>query len=72
MTLKEKLTIGVKAIELKKAGKEKESIALEKSIPLPSFMAKFVKEQFGVDFLIKGGYNLSEAEEEYGQGWLTR
>jgi hypothetical protein len=25
----------------------------------------------GVDFLIDAGYNLSEAEAEFGQGWLN-
>jgi len=26
----------------------------------------------GVDFLINGGWNLSEAEAEFGQGWLSK
>jgi len=31
-----------------------------------------MKEKMGVDFLINGGWNLSEAEAEFGQGWLSK
>jgi hypothetical protein len=72
MTLKEKLAIGVKAIELRNAGKEEEAMALQKTSPLPPFLAKIMKEKVGADYLIKSGWNLSEAEAEFGQGWLSR
>jgi hypothetical protein len=39
--------------------------------PLPPYLAEFAKSHFGVDFLIEGGFNLSEAEEEFGKDWLT-
>jgi hypothetical protein len=72
MTLKEKLAITMKAIELQKAGKEGDATTLERSIPLPPYLAKIAKEKIGVDFLISGGWNLLEAEEKYGKDWLTR
>jgi hypothetical protein len=72
MTLQEKLAINVKSAELRAAGKEAEALALDKTKPMPPFLAKIAKEKVGVDFLIKGGWNLLEAEEKYGKNWLTR
>ena len=72
LTLHEQLAIGVKAIELKKQGKLEESLELQKSIPLPPYMAKWAKKRFGAEALIKTGWNLSEAEAEYGSDWLTK
>jgi hypothetical protein len=72
MSLHEKLAIGVKAIELKKQGKFEEAMLLEKSIPLEPYLAKWAKKRLGADFLINQGWNLSEAEAEYGSDWLTR
>jgi hypothetical protein len=31
-----------------------------------------MKEKVGVDFLINGGWNLSEAEAEFGFNWLSK
>jgi hypothetical protein len=72
MTLHEKLTLGVKAIELEDQGKFEEAMQIEKSIPLPPYLAKWAKKRMGADFLINQGYNLSEAEAEYGAGWLNK
>ena len=72
MSLHEKLAIGVKAIELKKQGKLEEAEKLERSIPLPPYLAKWAKKRLGAEFLIKNGWNLSEAEAEYGLNWLTQ
>jgi hypothetical protein len=72
MTLKERLAIGMKAHELREAGKEEEAFALDKTIPLAPFLAKIAKEKIGPDFLLKSGLNLSEAEAEFGKDWLTR
>ena len=71
MTLDEKLAIGVKAAELFKAGDDEGYSRLTRSIPLPPYLAKVLKEKVGADFLIEAGYNLSEAEAEFGQGWLN-
>ena len=72
MTLDEKLAISNRAIELKKAGDRKGYERLMKTIPLPSYHAKFIKEKFGPEYLLNGGWNLSEAEAEFGQDWLGR
>jgi len=70
MTLDEKLAIGCKAAELRKAGDEEGYFRLIKKIPMPPYLAKIMKEKVGVDFLVNGGWNLSEAEAEFGQNWL--
>jgi len=30
-----------------------------------------MKEKMGIDFLINSGYNLSEAEAEFGPNWIS-
>jgi hypothetical protein len=35
-------------------------------------LAKIMKEKVGVDYLTNSGWNLSEAEAEFGPGWLSR
>jgi hypothetical protein len=72
MTLHEKLEIGAKCRELEKQGKFDEAQKLEKSIPLAPYLAKVAKEKIGADFLINQGFNLSEAETEFGKDWLTK
>ncbi|MCL2156104.1 MAG: hypothetical protein FWH53_10605 [Leptospirales bacterium] len=72
MTLDEKLTIGCKAVELRKAGDREGASRLMRSIPMPPYLAKIYKEKVGVEHLINGGWNLSEAEAEFGKDWLNR
>ena len=72
MSLHEKLQIGMKAIEQRNKGNMEEFERISRSIPMPPFMAKFAKDYIGADFLIKGGWNLSEAEAEFGPDWLTQ
>ena len=71
MTLDEKLAISNKAIALKKAGDRAGYDRLTMSLPLPPYLAKVAKEKIGVDFFTDGGWNLSEAEAEFGKDWLT-
>ncbi|MDR1748464.1 MAG: hypothetical protein LBR47_05335 [Spirochaetaceae bacterium] len=71
MTLDEKPETLSKARELEKAGDKEESIRLRRSVPIPPCIAKIMKEKTGMDFLIKGGWSLAEAEAEFGQGWIT-
>ena len=71
MTEREKADITMKAIALKDEGNKEEADKLLKTIPVPPYLAKVYKKLFGADFLINEGYNLSEAEAEYGQGWLA-
>jgi hypothetical protein len=72
MTLGEKLRLGVKAIELEKQGKMEEAQKIRRQIPMPPYLAKFAKDHLGADFLIKYGWNLTEAEAEYGSDWLNQ
>jgi hypothetical protein len=73
MTLEEKTVIGLKAHEAKKQGNEAEYMRIwREEIPMPPYLAKWAKDHMGADFLIKHGWNLSEADVEYGPGWLDR
>ena len=71
MTEQEKADIVMKAIELEEAGQKEEALELNKSVPMPAYLAKFVKEKIGAEFLINGGWNLAEAEVGYGSDWLA-
>ena len=70
MTLDEKLAIGCKAAELRKAGDGEGAMRLMKTAPVPPYIAKVIKEKAGAEYL--AGWNLSEAEAEFGQDWLSR
>ena len=72
MTIDEKLAISNKAFRLMDAGDEEGGIRLMKTAPLPPYLAKVIKEKVGADFLIKEGWNLSEAEAEFGIDWLNK
>jgi hypothetical protein len=71
MTIGEKLDIALKAFERLDAGDREGYSRLIRSAPMPPYMAKVAKEMMGADFLIQGGWNLSEAEAEFGQNWLA-
>ena len=72
MTLDEKLDIACRSAELSKAGDEEGALRLMKTAPLPPYLAKVYKEKVGVKELIESGWNLSEAEAEFGADWLSR
>jgi len=72
MTLDEKLDITLRAFTLKDAGDEEGFSRLLRTAPLPPYLAKIYKEKIGVEQLLKSGWNLSEAEAEFGTDWLTR
>ena len=72
LTLEEELAIARKAFALRDQGKHDEYVQLRKTIPLQPYLAKFAKEHFGADFLINSGWNLAEAEAEFGSDWLTK
>ena len=71
MTEHEKADIFMKSYKIKQSGDEEKAMELCRTIPLSPWLAKFIKEKQGADFLIKYGYNLAEAEAEYGSGWLN-
>jgi len=72
MTDEEKIDKAYQSALLSQAGDEEGSIRLLRSIPMPPYLAKVFKEKVGADFLIDSGYNLSEAEAEFGKDWLTK
>ena len=72
MTEQEKVEIFRQVIALRDDGFESEATVLRRTIPIPAYLAKVYKDKVGADFLIQGGWNLAEAENEYGQDWLTR
>jgi hypothetical protein len=72
MTLDEKLVISNKACALWHSGDKEGFHRVIKTAPMPPYLAKIAKEKMGVDFLINGGWNLSEAEAEFGHDWLTQ
>ena len=72
MTLDEKLAISNKAFELLDAGDKEGFSRVIRTAPMPPYLAKIMKEKMGVEFLIDGGWNLSEAEAEFGQDWLSK
>ena len=72
MTLDEKLDIACRAAALRQAGDREGYSRLIRTAPMPPYLAKVAKEKMGADFLIKGGWNLSEAEAEFGTDWLNK
>ena len=72
MTLDEKLTVGCKAVELSKAGDEEGYSRLMRSVPLPPYLAKVIKDKVGLDCLLNTGWNMSEVEAEFGSEWLHK
>jgi hypothetical protein len=70
MTEREKAEIFMEAHRLREEGREDEATAVQHNIPLPANLAKFLKEQVGAEFLIQNGWNLAEAEAEFGSNWL--
>ena len=72
MTLDEKLDISLRAFALLDAGDEEGFSRLIRTAPMPPYLAKVAKKTMGAEFLIKGGWNLSEAEAEFGPDWLNK
>ena len=72
MTMEEESVILLKAHELRKQGKLEEAERITKQAPLQPYLAKFVKDHFGADFLLNLGWNLAEANAEYGSDWLNK
>jgi hypothetical protein len=72
MTLDEKLAISNKALDLFQAGDEEGFVRLIKTAPLPPYLAKVYKEKVGAEQLRNSGWNLSEAEAEFGSDWINR
>jgi hypothetical protein len=71
MTIEEKLAISNKACACLDAGDREGYSRLTRSIPMPPYLAKVMKEKVGVEFFKRYDWNLSEAEAEFGPDWLS-
>jgi len=72
MTLDEKLAISNKACKLLEAGDEEGYDRLTKTIPLPPYIAKVMKEKVGMEFFTRFNWNLSEVEAEFGPDFISK
>jgi hypothetical protein len=72
MALEEQAQTMYRVVLLHQEGKDEEASKLIRSVPLMPEIAKIGKEVYGAEFLIKGGYNLLEANEAYGEDWLYK
>ena len=70
MTDEEKVDIAYQSTLLRQAGDEEGASRLLRTMPLPPYLAKVVKEKVGLDCLLNLGWNLSEVEAEFGSDWL--
>jgi len=72
MTLDEKLAIGVKSAELWDAGDREGSDRLLRTMPMPPYLAKIIKEKIGMEFFARYDWNLSEVEAEFGPDYISK
>jgi hypothetical protein len=73
MTIHEKFEVLKRADEYREAGNKAEAVRITlEELPMPPYLAELYKDCLGADFLIKGRFNLSEAEAEFGPDWLAK
>jgi hypothetical protein len=72
MTLDEKLAISNRAFTLLEAGDREGYDRLIKTIPLPPYLAKVMKEKVGMEFFTRYNWNLSEVEAEFGPDYISK
>lgn len=72
MSLEEKWKLLDAIHDAEQAGDRDTAYLLMMKIPLAPGMAKIGKEMYGKGFLVENGYDLSEANAEFGNGWLDR
>jgi ABC-type xylose transport system substrate-binding protein len=69
LTLEQRIEILDKSLAASQSGNDAEALRIGQQKPLTPWIAKAVKEIFGVEYL--RGWDLSDAEAEYGQNWLS-
>ena len=70
MSKEETMAIIAKAQELESLGKKEDAAALRIKIPLHPGVADDVKRFNGIQWLIDGGFNLTDAVAAFGEKWL--
>lgn len=58
--------------KLRKEGKEEEATKVAMQIPLAPHLAMAMKEVCGSEYVKNAGFNLIDAEVEYGTNWLDK
>jgi hypothetical protein len=53
-------------------GDTKEAARISRLLPLPPYLAKALKDMYGKEYLLGLGYELAEAEAEYGPDWIDQ
>ena len=53
-------------------GHREEAHRIRLRLPLPVHLAEFMKQEFGAQYLLDIGANLSEIEAQHGKDWITR
>ncbi|MDR0908435.1 MAG: hypothetical protein LBM77_01590 [Spirochaetaceae bacterium] len=71
MSLHDVLAIQSKAIDLENEGKHEEAEKMLHSAPLSPPLALLYRDYIGVDELLKSGWNLADAEANFGPNWLS-
>ncbi len=72
MSEEEKTKMFDLARKLEAEGKKDEAHEIAMKIPLAPHLAMALKEVCGADYVRNEGFNLSEAEAEYGKDWLDK
>ncbi len=69
-SMDERMEILEQGIDAYDAGDRKKALAILIQVPLKPGIANAIKSVYGVKYLVDGGFDLSEAIEEYGKDWL--
>ncbi|MDR2186028.1 MAG: hypothetical protein LBO80_10270 [Treponema sp.] len=72
MTLQQKSAALMQVTALRKAGKNAEADVLVRTVPIPSYLAEGWKKMGYGDYLVRGGWNMTEVEAELGKDWLAQ
>lgn len=68
----ERIAILDASLDAEERGDREEAERLAKKLPLPLHLAEFMKEEFGAQYLVDGGWNLSEVEAQCGKDWINK
>ena len=72
MSLEERAQLISASLAAGKAGNKDEEIRLMRKLPLAPHLAMAAKEMYGKEYLLEHGYDLTDANEEFGNDWLER
>ena len=72
MTDIEKIDTAYRAALLRRAGDHEGFSRLTRTIPMPPWLAKIIKEKVGIEYFERYDCNLAEVEAEFGSDWLSK